>query len=100
MGNRGRLFTAVRDEQIGLQPFTGSGLGRMLKDRAAALGLPAERISGHCLRAGHATTAAMAGVDLARIAAQTRHTRISTLVEHYIGQLEALQVTSSRDLGL
>lgn len=96
----GRLFVAVRNEQIGPQPFTGSGLARMLKDRAAAAGLPSERISGHSLRAGHATTAAMAGVDLARIAAQTRHTRISTLVEHYIRPLEALQVTSSRNLGL
>lgn len=96
----GRLFLAVRNEQIGPQPFTGSGLARMLKDRAAAVDLPSERISGHSLRAGHATTAAMAGVGLDRIAAQTRHTRISTLVEHYISPLEALQVTSSRDLGL
>jgi site-specific recombinase XerD len=90
----------MRYTHVGQRPFTGSGLARMLKDRAAAVGLPAERISGHSLRAGHATTAAMAGVDLARIAAQTRHTRISTLVEHYIRPLEALQVTSSRDLGL
>lgn len=96
----GRLFLGVRNKQIGPRPFTGSGLARMLKDRAAAVGLPSERISGHSLRAGHATAAAMAGVDLARIVAQTRHTRISTLVEHYIRPLEALQVTSSRDLGL
>lgn len=93
----GRLFVSVRNERIGPQPFTGSGLARMLKDRAATVGLPAERISGHSLRAGQATTAAIAGVDLARIAAQTRHTRISTLVEHYIRPLEALQLTSSRD---
>jgi len=72
----------------------------MLKDRAAAAGIPSERVSGHSLRAGHATTAALAGVALDRIAAQTRHSRTSTLVEHYIRPLEAMKVTSSRDLGL
>jgi hypothetical protein len=39
-----------------------------------------------------------AGLD--RIAARVRHSRISTLVEHYIPPLEAMQVTSSRHLGL
>lgn len=52
----------------------------MLKGRAEAAGVFAERITGHSLRAGHATTAAMAGVGLDRIAAQTRHPRISTLI--------------------
>lgn len=96
----GQLFRGFHHERIGTRPFTGSGLARMLKQRAAAAGIPSERISGHSLRAGHATTAALAGVGLDRIAAQTRHTRISTLVEHYIRPLEAMQVTSSRDLGL
>jgi len=96
----GPLFLGFRYDRIGTRPFTGSGLARMLKERAAAAGIPSERISGHSLRAGHATTAALAGVGLDRIAAQTRHTRISTLVEHYIRPLEAMQVTSSRDLGL
>lgn len=99
-GQPGPLFLGMSSGRIGNRPFTGSGLAWMLKQRAAAAGLPSERISGHSLRAGHATTAAMAGVDLARIAAQTRHTRISTLVEHYIRPLEAIQVTSSRYLGL
>jgi integrase len=96
----GQLFAGFHLDRIGSRPFTGSGLARMLKERAAAAGIPSERVSGHSLRAGHATTAAMNGVGLDRIAAQTRHTRISTLVEHYIRPLEAMQVTSSRDLGL
>ena len=96
----GQLFKGFQHDKIGPRPFTGSGLARMLKERTAAAGIPSERISGHSLRAGHATTAAMAGVGLDRIAAQTRHSRISTLVEHYIRPLEAMQVTSSRDLGL
>ncbi|GAA3836419.1 tyrosine-type recombinase/integrase [Nocardioides panacisoli] len=96
----GQLFLGFHYDRIGPRPFTGSGLARMLKERAAAAGIPSERVSGHSLRAGHATTAAMAGVGLDRIAAQTRHSRISTLVEHYIRPLEAMEVTSSRDLGL
>ncbi|HET7683749.1 MAG TPA: hypothetical protein VFK34_08795 [Marmoricola sp.] len=52
------------------------------------------------LRAGHATTAALGGVPLARIAAQTRHRDLSVLVNRYIRPLEALATTSSRDLGL
>lgn len=96
----GPLFTGVPNGRVTSRPFTGSGLAAMLKTRAAAVGIPADRVSGHSLRAGHATTAAMAGVDLARIAAQTRHTRISTLVEHYIRPLDAMRVTTSRDLGL
>ena len=52
------------------------------------------------LRAGHSTTAAMAVVGHERTAAQTRHSRISPPIEYYIRAIEALKVTSSRDLGL
>ena len=72
----------------------------MLRNRAEQAGLPAERITPHSLRAGHATTAAVAGVSLDRIAAQTRHKRLSTLLERYIRPAQALDLTSSRDLGL
>ena len=47
----------------------------MLRRRARDAGLAAERITPHSLRAGHATEAALAGVALDRIAAQTRHRR-------------------------
>jgi integrase len=67
---------------------------------SCAAGLDATRITGHSLRAGHATTAARAGVPLERIAAQTRHKRIATLLERYIRPAQAMQRTSSRDLGL
>jgi hypothetical protein len=44
------------------------------------LDLTAHTSPPHSLRAGHATTAALAGVSLHRIAAQTRHKDISVLV--------------------
>lgn len=72
----------------------------MIHTRAQAAGLPAERITAHSLRASHATTAALAGVLLERIAAQTRHRDIAVLVERYIRPLQTLATTSSRDLGL
>jgi len=72
----------------------------MLRARADAAGLDGTRVTAHSLRAGHATTAALAGVPLHRIAAQTRHKDIGVLVNRYIRPLEALAETSSKDLGL
>jgi len=71
----------------------------MVHDRAVAAGL-SDRVTGHSLRAGHATTAAANGAGVARIAAQTRHRDIGTLVEHYIRPTDALATSTSRDLGL
>ena len=96
----GPLFTRLWRSRIGPEPIFGDAIARMLRTRARDAGLDAERITGHSLRAGHATTAALGGVPLARIAAQTRHKDLSVLVNRYIRPLEALATTSSRDLGL
>lgn len=95
----GSLFTSMRGG-LNPAPISGNAISLMLRARAAAVGLPSERITGHSLRAGHATTAALAGVGVERIAAQTRHRRIDVLIERYIRPIQALQTTSSRDLGL
>jgi integrase len=83
-----------------LEPLSGHVPARMLRARAVAAGLDGTRITAHSLRAGHATTAALAGVPLHRIAAQTRHKDLTVLVNRYIRPFEALAHTSSRDLGL
>jgi hypothetical protein len=57
-------------------------------------------ITGHSLRAGHATTAAANGAGIARIAAQTRHRDLEILVGHYVRPIDALATSTSRDLGL
>lgn len=75
-------------------------VARMPRARAEAAGLDGTRITAHSLRAGHATAAAMSGVPLDRIAAQTPHKDLNVLVNRYIRPLEALATTSSRDLGL
>ena len=96
----GPLFTSMRNKVVTLDPISGEAVSIVLRKRARAAGLAAERITAHSLRAGHATTAAVAGVGLDRIAAQTRHKRLSTLLERYIRPAQALDLTSSRDLGL
>ncbi len=96
----GALFTRIWATSVSLEPLSVHVVARMLRARAEAAGLDGTRITAHSLRAGHATTAALAGVPLNRIAAQTQHKDISVLVNRYIRPLEALATTSSRDLGL
>jgi len=96
----GALFTRIWGNTISLEPLSGHVPARMLRARAETAGLDGTRVTAHSLRAGHATTAAMAGVPLHRIAAQTRHKDIGVLVNRYIRPLEALDATSSKDLGL
>lgn len=96
----GALFTRIWGSSVSLEPLSGHVVARMLRARAEAAGLDGTRITAHSLRAGHATAAAVAGVPLDRIAAQTRHKDLTVLVNRYIRPLEALATTSSKDLGL
>jgi integrase len=96
----GRMFTSLRSGSVTREPISGEAISIVLRKRARGAGLAAERITAHSLRAGHATSAAVAGVALDRIAAQTRHKRLSTLIERYIRPAQAMEYTSSRDLGL
>lgn len=96
----GALFTRIWGRSISMERLSGHVPARMLRARAEAAGLDGTRITAHSLRAGHATTAALAGVPLNRIAAQTRHKDLGVLVNRYIRPLEALDTTSSKDLGL
>jgi integrase len=68
----GALFTRIWGKTVSLQPLTGHVPARMFRARAEAAGLDGTRVTAHSLRAGHATAAALAGVPLDRIAAQTR----------------------------
>ncbi|MGA8248952.1 MAG: tyrosine-type recombinase/integrase [Nocardioides sp.] len=96
----GALFTRIWASPVSQQQLGPDVVARILRARAIAAGLDGTRITAHSLRAGHATAAAMAGVPLDRIAAQTRHKDLTVLVNCYIRPLEALASTSSKDLGL
>jgi integrase len=97
----GPLFTRVP----ATRPITHDGIGPrtvsdLVRNRATVAGLGALGVSGHSLRAGHATTAAANGAPIDRIAAQTRHRDLTTLFNHYIRPADALARSTSRDLGL
>jgi hypothetical protein len=80
----GPVLTSMRQGGPALRPFSGNAVSALVKERALAAGLSNGRISGHSLRAGHATSAALAGIGIDRIAAQTRRRRIDILIERYI----------------
>jgi len=70
----GPIFRAV-DRFGRVQPgrLSDKGVARTVKRWAAKAGLDPTRYAGHSLRAGLATSAAAAGVDERKIAAQTGH---------------------------
>lgn len=95
------LFSLVARSDLRAVPrrLDGKQVNRILTARAADAGLADLQISGHSLRAGHATTAAEHGVPADRLARTTRHANIATLAK-YIRPAEVLADTSSSSLGL
>lgn len=67
----------------------------MVRARAVAAGLDGTRVTAHSFRAGHANTAALDGVPLNRIAAQTRHKDLGVLANRCIQSLEVSGATTS-----
>lgn len=74
-------------------------VGRVIIARAESAGLGDLKVTGHSLRAGHATTATEHGVPATRLARTTRHRNLTTLAA-YVRPAEVLDDTSSGDLGL
>ena len=69
--------------------LTGEAIAAILRGRCEDVGLDAERISGHSLRRGWITEAAMAGADPRAIRRQAGH-RDPRTTEGYIEDAEAL----------
>jgi len=84
----------IRERHLG-----GHDVARILRSRAADAGLGDLPISGHSLRAGHATEAASRGVPADRLMRTTRYRSMSGLAP-YVRPAEALRDTTSADLGL
>jgi len=66
-----------------IRPICTRTIARVIKQRTAAAGLTDDRFSGHSLRAGYVTSAALAGENLALIACQTGH-RSPQMVARYV----------------
>jgi integrase len=72
--SEGPVFRRVRKNGlVGADRLTDRSVADLVKKLAEAAGLDPERFSGHSLRAGLATSAALAGAGLTSIMKQTRH---------------------------
>ncbi|WP_448208469.1 tyrosine-type recombinase/integrase [Azospirillum sp. sgz302134] len=94
------LFRAVtRHGHAGATRLSDRAAVDMLKRAAAAAGIDPERVGGHSLRSGHATTAAQAGAAEDTIQRQLRHKKADT-TRGYIRRATVFDGSSSAVLGL
>lgn len=79
--------------------LSGRAVAEVVKGAAAACGLPPERYSGHSLRAGLCTAAALAGKAERIIMAQTGH-RAAVTLRRYIRRGELFRDNAASGIGL
>ena len=80
----GPLFRPInRHGQVQIGRLSGIDVARVVKKLAKRAGLDAHRYAGHSLRAGHATSAAIAGASERSIMNQTGHRSVQ-MVRRYI----------------
>ena len=95
----GALFTrVVYPRSVTTERIGPRAVSRLVQQRANAAGFDGIPVTGHSLRAGHATTAAVNGASIDRIAAQTRHRDLGTLLNHYIRRTGAYDRQQPRPL--
>lgn len=95
----GPLFRAVQHGKVQSGRLSDKAVALVVKRYAEAAGLDASRYAGHSLRAGLATTAAMAGVSERAIMAQTGHKSV-TMVRRYIRQGSLFTENAAASIGL
>jgi integrase len=79
----GPIFRSVsKAGRIAQERLSDQTVSLILKARVAELGLPQDAFSGHSLRAGLVTSAARAGVGLAKIQEQTGHRSYAMLAKY------------------
>jgi site-specific recombinase XerD len=95
----GRVFRGInRHGQLG-DALTDRSVALLIKAAAQKAGLPAADYSGHSLRAGLATQAAISGKGERTIMAQTRH-RSPTMVRRYIRDSDLWRDNAADGIGL
>ncbi|APX34580.1 hypothetical protein BH708_02290 [Brachybacterium sp. P6-10-X1] len=99
--NRLRIAdTALSDRSIArIIRARATAAGITGKDYAQAAGAGESWVSGHSLRAGHATSAAEAGVDPMAISRTTRHRRLDSLAR-YVRPASAVEDSTAGQIGL
>lgn len=99
--NRSRIApTAMSDRSIArIIQARALAAGITGKDYAHAAGAAETWVSGHSLRAGHATAAAEAGADPMSISRTTRHRRLDSL-SRYVRPASAISDSTAGRIGL
>jgi site-specific recombinase XerD len=96
----GSLFRSIsRHGKVQPRRFGGLGVARVVKKLAERAGLDAPKYAGHSLRAGHATSAAIAGASERSIMNQTGHRSVQ-MVRRYIRDGSLFRENSTGKLGL
>jgi len=96
----GPLFHPVtRHGQVQAGRMAGLDVARVVKKLAERAGLEAAKYAGHSLRAGHATSAAIAGASERSIQNQTGHRSVQ-MVRRYIRDGSLFRENSGGKLGL
>jgi integrase len=98
--NSGPLFRSIsRHGQVQAGRLSGMDIARVVKKLAERAGLDPARYAGHSLRAGHATSAAIAGASERSIMNQTGHRSVQ-MVRRYIRDGSLFRENSAGKLGL
>jgi integrase len=96
----GALFRAVdRHGNIGASRMDGKSVARIVKRAILRMGKDPAQFAGHSLRAGLATSAAMAGKSMNAIMKQTRH-RSEAMVRVYIREGSLFRDNAAEGIGL
>jgi integrase len=96
----GPLFRSInRHGQVQAGRLSGIDVARVVKKLADWAGLEASKYAGHSLRAGHATSAAIAGASERSIMRQTGHRSVQ-MVRRYIRDGSLFRENSAGKLGL
>jgi integrase len=96
----GPLFRSInRHGQVQSDRLAGIDVARIIKKLADRTGLDAAKYAGHSLRAGHATSAAIAGASERSIMRQTGHRSVQ-MVRRYIRDGSLFRENSAGKLGL
>ncbi len=96
----GPLFRPVTCRgRIQAARLAGAAVAKIIKRRAAAIGLDAKKYSGHSLRSGLATAAAIAGASERSIMNQTGH-HSSAMVRRYIRDSSLFRDNAAAKVGL
>jgi site-specific recombinase XerD len=96
----GSLFRSIsRHGQVKANRLSDLDVARIAKKLARRAGLDAAKYAGHSLRAGHATSAAIAGASERSIMNQTGHRSVQ-MVRRYIRDANLFRENSAGKLGL